>query len=142
MSTTTISNVERAIQFFNALDERNIDFAKKCWADDHQMHFPSGAPGLNKEVHEGFTRAFLEAFPDIEHVVEDIIESGQKVILRGYFTGTHQGNFNGIPPTNKKVKASWIDIMEFNSQGQVQNEWVEVDMVGVMQQLGVVPVNN
>ena len=69
----------------------------------------------------------------------DTIEAGNKVVLRGVFTGTHTGTFNGIPATGKSIRASWIDISEFDSNGKVLNEWVEIDSVGMMQQLGVIP---
>jgi len=142
METTATSNVQRVLNFFKALDAQDINKAKTNWADDHQMHFPSGAPGLNKDVHENFTRMFLNAFPDITHEIVDVIDAGKKVITRGWFSGTHKGVFNGIPATGKKIRASWIDIVEFNSEGKVVNEWIELDVLGMMQQLGVVPPYN
>ncbi len=142
MEATVTSNGEKVVAFFKAIDAHDFQKVQSFWADGHQMHFPSGAPGLNKEVHAGFTQMFVSAFPDLQHMIEDVIEAGNKVITRGFFTGTHQGNFNGIPSTGKQVKASWIDITEFDSDGKVVNEWVELDSIGLMQQLGVVPANN
>lgn len=81
----------------------------------------------------------MSAFPDFAHQIEDVIENGNKVVLRGIFTGTHKGTFNGIAATNKSVSASWIDISEYDTEGKVINEWVELDTMGMMQQLGVIP---
>jgi predicted ester cyclase len=53
-------------------------------------------------------------------------------------TGTQQGEFMGIPPTNKPVKVSYIDLWRVEN-GQFVENWVQMDMLGLMQQLGVVP---
>jgi predicted ester cyclase len=53
-------------------------------------------------------------------------------------TGTHRGEFMGIPATNKSVKVSYIDLWRVENGKFVEN-WVQLDMLGLMQQLGVVP---
>ncbi len=60
------------------------------------------------------------------------------VAARVAFRGTHRGEFQGIPPTGKKVAFS---SMEFNRVvgGKVEEHWVELDLLGLMQQLGAVP---
>ena len=67
-----------------------------------------------------------------------MLGEGDKVVTRGTFTGTHQGEFNGIPATGKKVKVSYCDIWRVENGKCVEN-WVQMDMVGLMQQLGVIP---
>ena len=54
-------------------------------------------------------------------------------------TGTHQGELMGIPPTGKRVDVQLIDIMKFDNAGLVREHWGVVDMMSMMQQLGVVP---
>jgi predicted ester cyclase len=70
--------------------------------------------------------------------LEDEIAEGDKVITRGYFSGTHQGEFQGIPPTGKQIKVSYIDIWRVENGKLVEN-WIQMDMVGLLQQLGVIP---
>ena len=79
-----------------------------------------------------------EAFPDLRLTVEDVVSDGEKVAARVTFRGTHRGEFQGIPPTGKKVAFS---SMEFNRVvgGKVEEHWVELDLLGLMQQLGAVP---
>jgi predicted ester cyclase len=99
-------------------------------------NFPAPAPGL-----EGFKMVigmFLSAFPDMQVTLEDELADGDKVITRGYFAGTHQGDFQGIPPTGKQVKVKYIDIWRVENGKLVEN-WVQMDQVGMMQQLGVIP---
>jgi hypothetical protein len=63
---------------------------------------------------------------------------GDYVFHRGYVTGTHQGEWQGIPPTGKQVKMKTLDIWRI-ADGKAVENWVQMDMLGLMQQLGVVP---
>jgi steroid delta-isomerase-like uncharacterized protein len=106
-------------------------------AADYVNHdFPAPAPGV-----EGFKivdAMFRAAFPDFHVTVEDELADGDKVASRGYFTGTHKGQFMGIPPTGKAIKVSYIDIWTVEN-GKLKENWVQMDMLGLMQQLGVIP---
>jgi predicted ester cyclase len=79
-----------------------------------------------------------EAFPDLHFTVEDQIAAGDRVVTRWAGTGTHEGEFQGIPPTGRKVRISGIDIDRFAS-GKVVECWPEVNELGLLQQLGVLP---
>ena len=81
---------------------------------------------------------FLAAFPDMRVTIEEELAEGNKVITRGYFTGTHKGDFQGIPPTGKQIKVKYIDIWLVENGKLVEN-WVRLDELGMMQQLGVIP---
>jgi predicted ester cyclase len=97
---------------------------------------PAPAPGP-----AGFKQVigmFHTAFPDLHITIEDEFGAGDKVGTRGSMTGTHQGEFMGIPATNKSVKVSYIDLWRVENGKFVEN-WVQLDMLGLMQQLGVVP---
>jgi predicted ester cyclase len=54
------------------------------------------------------------------------------------FHGTHRGEFQGIPPTNKQVGFSSIEVNRVVG-GEVEEHWVELDLLGLMQQLGGLP---
>lgn len=82
--------------------------------------------------------AFTAAFPDMRVTLEDVLGDGDKVATRGYFTGTHRGDFNGIPATGKTVKVGYTDIWHVEN-GQATENWVVMDIMGLMQQLGVIP---
>ena len=108
-------------------------------ADDFVEH--QGGPGFpaTKEGTLDFFRALLEAFPDLHMNVEDMIADGDKTVARVTTTGTHRGDFMGIPPTGSTVDMQLIDIMRFDGAGQVCEHWGVADMLSLMQQLGVVP---
>jgi len=78
------------------------------------------------------------AFPDLHGTIEDLIAEGDKVVDRMTCEGTHQGMFMGAPPTGKRVKWSFIDINRI-VDGKIVEHWAEVDTMGIMQQLGLVP---
>jgi steroid delta-isomerase-like uncharacterized protein len=80
----------------------------------------------------------LTAFPDLHLTVEDIIAEEDKIVVRMTFRGTHQGAFVGIPPTGKQITVTEIAILRI-ANGKAIEQWNNVDELGLMQQLGVVP---
>jgi steroid delta-isomerase-like uncharacterized protein len=102
-------------------------------------HVPA-APGPLEglEAWRKFTAPFVEAFPDLRLTVEDILSEGDKVAARVVFHGTHRGEFQGIAPTGKEVAFSSIEVNRVVG-GKVEEHWVELDLLGLMQQLGAIP---
>ena len=107
-------------------------------APGYIAHAPWLPGPLDLEAWSQFTAAFVEAFPDLRLTVEDIFSTEDMVAARVAFRGTHRGEFQGIPPTGKEVAFS---SMEFNrvADGKVEEHWVELDLLGLMQQLGAIP---
>ncbi len=81
---------------------------------------------------------FTAAFPDIQFTVDDIIGEDDKIVVRGRMAGTHQGDFMGIPATNKSFDIAFIDIVEIHG-GQATAHWGQTDQGAMMQQLGLMP---
>jgi predicted ester cyclase len=107
-------------------------------APGYIAHAP-GLPGpLDLEGWSRFTDAFVEAFPDLSLTVEDIFSAGDMVAARVAFRGTHRGEFQGIPPTDKQVAFTSIEIDRM-VDGKVQEHWFELDQLGLMRQLGALP---
>jgi predicted ester cyclase len=93
------------------------------------------------ELAEEFKRDLAEirqAFPDYAGTNVDQIAEGEKVANRFVFLGTHLGEFEGVAPTGKRVEFLGHSIDRV-VEGKIVESWVEVDMLGVMEQLGVVP---
>jgi predicted ester cyclase len=78
------------------------------------------------------------AFPDWRYSIEDLIAGGDKVVARVTVYGTHQGNFLGIPATGTPVTMTEIQIVRV-AFGQIVDMWANVDLLGMLQQLGAVP---
>jgi predicted ester cyclase len=107
-------------------------------APGYIAHAPGLPSPLDLEAWTQFTASFVEAFPDLRLTVEDILSGGNMVAARVAFRGTHRGEFQGIPPTGKEVAFSSIEIDRM-VDGKVAEHWFEMDLLGLMGQLGAIP---
>jgi steroid delta-isomerase-like uncharacterized protein len=82
---------------------------------------------------------FRTAVPDLTYTVEDQVAEDEKVVSRYTAAGTHQGEFFGVPPTDKPIEMSGIQIDRFDERGKMVEEWPEYDLLGAMKQMGAVP---
>jgi steroid delta-isomerase-like uncharacterized protein len=82
---------------------------------------------------------FRAAFPDLEHTCDEIMSDGDRVAERFTTTGTHRGEFQGVPPTGKRVEFTGTSIFK-PRDGKIVEERTSVDMLALMSQLGVIPV--
>src|SRR5262245_29030593 len=73
---------------------------------NHSMPTPGPGPEGLKQV----VGMFIQSFPDFRVTLHDVIGEGNKVATRGTWTGTHQGDFMGIPATGKQVAVEFIDL--------------------------------
>jgi predicted ester cyclase len=102
---------------------------------DHDPE-PDQAPGA-EGVKEAFRR-IRSGFPDLKLTPEAIYTDGDTVIARVRVTGTHNGEFSGIPPTGKSIDTAVIDIVRVED-GKAVERWGVFDVVKLMQQLGQFP---
>lgn len=103
-----------------------------------RYHGNGAMAGADFKVWKDFFTAMMKAFPDAKATVEDLVAVGDKIAYRITVTGTHKGEFAGIPATGKKIKIRSIGIARFTG-GKVIEEWENFDELGMMQQLGVIP---
>ena len=80
----------------------------------------------------------LRAFPDLHVAVEDVIAEGDKVVVRNTVTGTHQGEYRGLPPAGKSVTYNEIFVVRF-AGSRIAEIWGVVDVLSQMKQLGMIP---
>lgn len=101
-----------------------------------EVPFPGQGPGL-QGLKETLTR-FRQAFPDWQWRVEEQIAEGNNVLTRFIWSGTHQGEFLGIPATNRVVRV-WGMVIDRFEERKVKSTRILLDTLSLMQQLGVVP---
>ena len=77
---------------------------------------------LDSEAWTRFLGGFVEAFPDLQITVEHAVAEGDLVAQRVHFEGTHTGEFQGLPPTNRKVAFSGLELNRF-VDGRVAEHW-------------------
>ena len=92
-----------------------------------------GREGLKEVI--GMMRA---AFPDIQWVVDETVASGDKVVTRFTWTGTHQGTFLGVPATGRSVSVKGV-VIDRLVGGKMTDSRILMDNLTMMQQLGVIP---
>jgi len=102
----------------------------------HHALPPGMPPGL--ESVKQFASIFLNAFPDLQTTVENLVAEGNKVAYQWSAHGTHQGELLGIPPTDRQISVTGIAIERFENGKSVEH-WEIFDQLGMMQQLGVIP---
>jgi steroid delta-isomerase-like uncharacterized protein len=127
------------LRYYEEFDKGNLDKLEDMLAPNFVAYLPGVPEPLHRETFKQFALMFRSAFPDIRHSFEEVIVEGDKVVTRGRFTGTHQGKLQGLPPTGKQVTVSLIHIDRI-ANGQIVEHWGQADMVGMLQQLGVIPL--
>jgi len=116
----------------------NIDAAAQfVWEDVvEQVPLPGQGPGL--EGLKDILRAMRSGFPDLVFSTIEQVSEGDKVASRFEWTGTHQGEFLGIPATGRSVRV-WGIVIDRLVEGRIKDTRIIMDTLGLMVQLGVVP---
>lgn len=128
--------LEMVEELFN---QGNLGRADEYMAPDfiEREELPPGIPRGRDGV-KAMTAMLRSAFPDFRATIDDAVAEGDKVVIRQTWTGTHKGEFMGVPPTGKCVSFGVIDIIRM-ADGKAAEHWGQMDTMGLMQQLGAVP---
>jgi steroid delta-isomerase-like uncharacterized protein len=126
-----------AIETMEALDRRDLDSVRANMAL-HSRFYGWAPETLDADGHKAFMSGLLAAFPDSRFIVEDVIAEGDKVVVRHTLQGTHQAELQGVPASGRPVEVNGIIIFRMEN-GKIAEAWLNADIMGMMQQLGVVP---
>lgn len=128
--------VQRYQDAHNANDLAVLDEIVSPNLISHNMlpGIPAGREG-GKMVHQ----ALLAAFPDQHSETLTLIAEGDKVVQYFMVSGTNQGSFMGAPATGKSYKVPGISIFRIEN-GKIMEHWGVFDQLGVLQQLGMIPM--
>lgn len=124
---------------YELISTGDIDGFGDLLAEDFVEH--EEMPGLERSK-EGVMQLFhmyRTGFPDLRMEVEDLLVSGDKAVARVRATGTHNGEFMGMPASGKNVDVQLIDITRFGDDGLAHEHWGVFDALSMMQQLGAIP---
>lgn len=133
MSIEDNKNIVRRYQ--EAYNTQNFEaLAEVVAADVRTPNMIAGMPpGLEGAI--AVHKTTLLGMPDYQTTIEDLIAEGDKVVARVTMTGTHTGDFWGIPPTGKQVHLTAIYIVRI-ADGKIVEHWGEEDGVKVLRELG------
>ena len=137
MTTATVkATVQKGVE--EIFNKKNLAYIDEFIMPDIVDH--SAPPGLPAGI-EGYRMKlamFTNAFPDLHIRYSHHIVDGDMIAGRFTLTGTHQGDFGGIPATGKQISVTGHDQLRL-SGNKVAEHWVEMDTLTMMQQLGVIP---
>jgi steroid delta-isomerase-like uncharacterized protein len=137
MSAETNKSILR--RFFTELfNSGDLGVAEEIVAPNYVNHDAVPGETAGREGLKEFVTLLRTAFPDLQITVEDQIAEGDKVVTRFTVTGTHQGEFAGIPATGKPIQVPCTNIHRVTAD-HIQEAWLNWDALGMMQQMGVIP---
>lgn len=125
-------------RFYDEINKGNLDALDELLADDIVEH--ERFPGL-EPTKQGVKQVFATlraAFPDLRMEPHEVIAEGDLVCARITSTGTHRGEFMGIPASGRQIEIDTIDIVRVRD-GQAAEHWGVTDSMTMMQQLGALP---
>ena len=122
--------------FVQMLNTHDADLVDAFVATDYRNHNAFVDDG--REANRQFWSAFFTALPDLTATMEDLVISGDRVVGRFVYRGTHRGEFMGIPASGRPVEMRSIDIWRV-ADGLFVEHWDELNTLEVFQQLGALP---
>lgn len=120
------------------INQKKLEVLDELIADDYVEHLlPPGVPP-GREGLKIFISVLHAAFPDGKLTIDEMVAEGDTVATRLTFHGTHTGEFQGIPPTGKKVTVPALDMIRI-IDGKAVEHWGGPNQFALLQQIGVIP---
>ena len=120
-------------------NERKLDVVDELISPSHALHDPNvSGSQLGPDAYKQQVVRFTTAFPDLHFAIEDIVSEKDKLVVSWMISGTHKGEYEGIPPTDKKISVDGITI-SYIANGKILDSYVSSDALGLMRQLGQAP---
>jgi steroid delta-isomerase-like uncharacterized protein len=121
------------------VDAENRHDVEATIATFHDPNYTvNGAPSDGEAAVRELLQGLMDGFPDFHGEIEKLHHAEEVVFGEARFTGTHKGEFNGIPPTGKRVDVVVAAIFEFD-EDRLLRERVYYDTATILQQIGVLP---
>jgi steroid delta-isomerase-like uncharacterized protein len=142
MASTQERNKGNLLRLYQEVFTRgDIDAADELITEDRPDHDPNLPPEMT-QGREGFKRfaaAFRAGFPDARFSSDLLVADGDLVVSYNTISGTHTGEFMGMPATGKRFEIVNADLCRFTPDGLIAEHWGVLDMIGLLRQLGAVP---
>ncbi|UOE51640.1 ester cyclase [Mucilaginibacter sp. SMC90] len=129
------SNIAAQQKFGEAVNSRNFKAFNDLVAADSIDHDPAPGQVAGPQGYIDFFTKLSSAFPDMKLAVEQLVADDENVSFAYTLTGTHKGDFNGIPATNKSIEARGMQISKFEN-GKMIERWGSSDELGILKQIG------
>ena len=132
------TNIQAAQRFGEAVNSGDYSAFSEVVAPDVVDHDPAPGQGPGPEGYAGFFTQLRSAFPDMQVAVEQLVADDENVAFAYTLTGTHQGEFQGVAPTGRRIEARGMQISRFRD-GKMVERWGSSDELGILKQCGAAP---
>jgi steroid delta-isomerase-like uncharacterized protein len=122
----------------DAINSGDFDAFHGLVAEDFEEHLNAVGAASGRTGYVQMMSGVRDAFPDLHLEHHNAIGEGDFLAYRVSGTGTHRGEFAGIPATGKQVTFHLMEMMRFED-GKAVERWGELDQLGILQQLGAIP---
>jgi steroid delta-isomerase-like uncharacterized protein len=120
------------------LNQGHLSVLDDIAADDYVENDPFPGQGNGLADFKARVSTLLTAFSPCTFTIEDVVAEGDRVVVRWHSSGTHSGEFLGMPPTDREYTIAGIDIHRL-ADGRMVEHWHVVDQLSQLQQLGMIP---
>lgn len=131
-----VATLERFVE--EVINQGRFDAADEIVEENFVELDPLPGQQQGREGLKDVIRMMRTGFPDIHWVIVETVASGDKVVSRFKWTGTHRGDFLGIPATGRQVAVAGV-VIDRLVGGKMADSRILMDTLGMMQQLGVIP---
>ena len=129
-------NKEIVLRLYEDIDNQKFEEALAAFAPDAKMYGFEGYEPANPQELRPIFPMWFAAFPDYTHHIHDLVTQGNTVVARIMYSGTHEGDFFGAPPTGEPIEYLGIHVHTVEN-GKITESWVLEDMLILWQQLGM-----
>jgi steroid delta-isomerase-like uncharacterized protein len=116
----------------------DLGAADALLAPDFSLHVPLPTPGPGIGAMNNVITTCRAAFHGLHVTIDDMVADGDRVACRFTARGVHGGEFMGVPPTGKEIAMTGIEIFRLHDR-KIVELWGEANLMGLMQQLGILP---
>jgi kynurenine formamidase/predicted ester cyclase len=120
--------------FYQQMDKGNLEIVDELVSANYVGHVPSFEDIKGRNGLKDLLVVFHSAFPDLLHIIEDLVAEGDKVVGRFTLRGTQRGELFGVCPTNRSVTFTATGIYRFEN-GLLAEDWIEYDALGIVDQI-------
>lgn len=138
---TRQDNLAAIRRFWEGFNTHNLEIWDEVCTHDFINHDP-GLPTPDADLattKQTIASMMFTAFPNLTASEDDIVVEGDKVIVRQTLRGTHTGPLMGLAPTGKEVVVGGVWLAHLRD-GKLQEQWVYFDALGMLQQVGALPI--
>jgi steroid delta-isomerase-like uncharacterized protein len=135
----SVEEQEAAIRrWIEAWNTQDLDAAEELLAPEYVRHDANLPEVVGPRAERDFLAGLFRAFPDIHLQPEQLIAQKDLVAVHAIVRGTHRDEFMGIPATGREITIQAVDIFRLTGS-KIAEQWVVMDALGLMQQLGAIP---